>query len=72
MGYIKGYWHGFVDQQSGIRYYSVGLGSKPLIDDIENMVNVGLRTGTDTFIVVVEKKYSTSRTVFSISALLKI
>ncbi|XP_060552014.1 uncharacterized protein LOC132713433 isoform X3 [Ruditapes philippinarum] len=44
LSYIQGHWYGFVDPQSGIRYYRVGLGSRPLIDDIENMVNVGLQT----------------------------
>ncbi|XP_053381645.1 uncharacterized protein LOC123528459 [Mercenaria mercenaria] len=44
LGYIQGHWYGFVDQQSGIKYYRTCLGTKPYMDNIEKMVNVGLRT----------------------------
>lgn len=35
-----------MDPHSGIKYYRVGLGTRPQSDDIEDMVDVGLFTGT--------------------------
>jgi hypothetical protein len=37
-------WGGFGDDQSGIAYYEVGLGTTPTTDDFMSFVNVGLAT----------------------------
>ena len=42
---IWGHWKGFTDSHSDIAYYRVGLGTTPLTDDIEPLINVGLRRG---------------------------
>ena len=43
--FIWGHWKGFTDPHSDIAYYRVGLGATPLNDDIEPLINVGLRRG---------------------------
>ncbi|XP_052788806.1 uncharacterized protein LOC128223569 [Mya arenaria] len=37
------HWKGFNDPHSGMAYYEVGLGTRPFVDNVESIINVGLR-----------------------------